>query len=190
MKRHILVIALTCAAALLWYGPSKDASSASAAADTQKAFFKNLKKLCGKRFAGETVFPLDKDHPLAGKRLVMSVETCREKEIRIPFHVGEDKSRTWVLTLTEAGLLFKHDHRHADGTPDTITMYGGLAAPSGTRYLQSFPADAETIKLIPEAETNVWTLQIDLEKQQFMYYLERHKQPRYKALFNLKALPK
>jgi hypothetical protein len=114
----------------------------------------------------------------------------RSRWIRIPFHVGEDKSRTWILTLTDAGLLFKHDHRHADGTPDKITMYGGLAAPSGTQYTQSFPADAETAKLIPEAATNVWTLQINPEKQQFMYYLERHKEPRYKALFNLKALPK
>ena len=190
MKRQILVIALTCAAALLLCGPPRDASSTSAQADTHKAFFANLKRLCGQRLEGETVFPLDKDHPLAGKKLVMFVETCREKEVRIPFHVGEDKSRTWVLTLTDAGLLFKHDHRHADGTPDKITMYGGLAAPAGTQYMQSFPADGETIKLIPEAETNVWTLRIDLEKQHFMYYLERHKQPRYKALFNLKALPK
>lgn len=189
MKGYISLIALTCAALFLW-APSKDASSTFAQANTQKAFFKNLKKLCGKRFAGETVFPLDKDHPLAGKRLVMFVETCGEKEIRIPFHVGEDRSRTWVLTVTDAGLLFKHDHRHADGTPDRITMYGGLATPAGTKYLQSFPADDETIKLIPEAGTNVWTLEIDRKKQRFMYYLERHKQPRYKALFNLKALPK
>ncbi len=159
-------------------------------AGTEVAFFENLKKLCGQQFTGETVFPQDENHPLAGKKLVMSVETCREKEIRIPFHVGEDKSRTWVLTLTDAGLLFKHDHRHADGTPDAITMYGGLAAPSGTQHMQSFPADAETAKLIPEAATNVWTLQINPEKQQFTYYLERQKQPRYKALFNLKALSK
>ena len=190
MKRHILVIALLCATVMHLWNPSKDASTASTQAETQRAFFENLKKLCGQQFEGETVFPHDKNHPLAGKRLVMSVETCREKEIRIPFHVGEDKSRTWVLTLTAEGLLFKHDHRHADGTPDEITLYGGLAAPSGTQYMQSFPADAETAKLIPEAATNVWTLEIKAEKQQFIYYLERHKEPRYKALFNLKARPK
>ena len=158
-------------------------------AATQRAFFENVKKLCGQRFEGETVFPLDKNHPLAGKRLVMSVEKCGEDEIRIPFHVGEDKSRTWVLTLTDEGLLLKHDHRHADGTPDEVTMYGGLAAPSGTQNAQSFPADAGTAKLIPEAATNVWTLQIIPEKRQFVYQLERHKEPRYKALFNLRALP-
>jgi hypothetical protein len=190
MKRHILVIALLCAAAMLLWNPSKDASSVSAQAETQRAFFENLRRLCGQQFEGATVFPHDKDHPLAGKRLIMSIETCRGKEIRIPFHVGEDKSRTWILTLTDEGLLFKHDHRHADGTPDKVTMYGGLAAPSGTQYMQSFPADAETAKLIPEAATNVWTLQINPEKQQFIYYLERHKESRYRALFNLKVLSK
>lgn len=56
--------------------------------------------------------------------------------------------------------------------------------------MQSFPADAETTELIPEAATNVWTLQIDPEKKQFVYYLERQKKPRYKAWFNLKPLSK
>ena len=190
MKRHILVTALLCVAVTLLWTMPKDTSAASTQAETQRAFFENLKKLCGQQFEGETVFPPDKEHPLAGKRLLMSVETCREKEIRIPFRVGEDKSRTWVLTLTEKGLLFKHDHRHADGTPDKITMYGGLATPGGTPYLQRFPADAETAKLIPEAVTNVWTLQIIPEKQQFTYYLERHDKLRYRALFNLRALSK
>lgn len=189
MKRHTLVFALPCAAVMLLWSPSKDAGASPARARTQRAFFENLKRLCGQRFEGETVFPPDKDHPLAGKRLVMHVETCRGEEIRIPFHVGEDKSRTWVLTLTGGGLLFKHDHRHADGTPDKVSMYGGLAAPGGTPHRQSFPADAGTAKLIPEAATNVWTLELNTEERQFSYYLERHKQPRYKAVFDLKPRP-
>ena len=117
---------------------------------------------------------------------MMFVESCSERELRIPFQVGEDKSRTWILTLTDKGLLFKHDHRHPDGTPDKITMYGGWADASGSPYLQRFPADADTAKLIPEAVTNVWTLQIIPDKQQFTYSLERHAQPRYKASFSLK----
>lgn len=158
-------------------------------ADTQKAFFQNLKKLCGHRFAGETQFPPDPNHPLAGKKLVMSVDSCSDRELRIPFLVGEDKSRTWILTLSEKGLLFKHDHRHPDGTPDKITMYGGWAAEGGTAHLQRFPADADTAKLIPEATTNVWTLEIIREKEQFTYYLERNNEPRYRAVFSLKPLP-
>lgn len=188
MKRNILVSALLCISTLFLWNPPKEASAESADRETQKAFFENLKKLCGKRFQGETVFPADKNHALVGKRLVMSVESCSEKEIRIPFRVDEDKSRTWVLTLKKEGLLFKHDHRHPDGTPDAITMYGGRAASDGTQYLQNFPADAETARLITETATNLWTLQIIPEKEQFIYSLERHKEPRYKAVFNLKAL--
>jgi hypothetical protein len=67
-------------------------------------------------------------------------------------------------------------------------MYGGWAGANGTNHLQHFPADADTVKLIPEAATNVWTLQIIPEKQQFMYYLERNNQPRYRASFDMKNL--
>ncbi|MBA3243309.1 MAG: hypothetical protein H0T60_18970 [Acidobacteria bacterium] len=151
----------------------------------QKAFFKNMKKLCGRKFEGATDFPPDPSHPLAGKRLVMHVETCGEREIRIPFSVGEDRSRTWVLTMTTGGLLFKHDHRHEDGTPDRVTNYGGLASRDGTVREQRFAADAFTAGLIPEAKTNVWTMQIDEAKKRFTYYLERDGAPRYRAYFNL-----
>lgn len=188
MKRLILVMALLT----LVFAPvrtrSKETSTRTPQLETQKAFFNNMKKMCGEQFAGETDFPQNADHPLVGKKLVMSVGSCTGKEIRIPFQVGEDKSRTWILTLGEKGLLFKHDHRHPDGTPDRITMYGGWAAANGTAHLQRFPADPDTVKLIPEAATNVWTLQIIPEKQQFMYYLERNNQPRYRAYFNLKTL--
>ena len=159
---------------------------AHAEADSQKAFFANLKKLCGQQFEGETKFPEDPQHPLVGKKLLMSVASCTENELRIPFQVGEDKSRTWILTLTDKGLLFKHDHRHEDGTPDKITMYGGWAAVGGTAQAQRFPADADTTKLIPEAVTNVWKLEINPETRQFTYSLERHGKPRYEAVFNLK----
>lgn len=152
----------------------------------QKAFFKNVKKLCGRKFEGATDFPAgDPSHPLMGKRLVMHVETCGEREIRIPFRVGADRSRTWVLTMTSAGLLFKHDHRHADGTPDRVTNYGGLASGDGTAREQRFAADAFTAALIPEAKTNVWTMRIDEGQKRFTYYLERDGAPRYRAYFDL-----
>ena len=43
-------------------------------ADTKKAFFKTLKKMWGV-VSGETQFPPDPNHPLAGKKLVMSVDS-------------------------------------------------------------------------------------------------------------------
>jgi hypothetical protein len=157
-------------------------SSASLQVEAQQAFFENSKKLCGQEFEGETVFPTDTNHPMVGKKLIVHVETCGNREIRMPFYVADDKSRTWVLTMTNNGLQLKHDHRHSDGTPDRITYYGGLATASGTPLRQSFPADAATAKLIPEATTNVWTLELVPEKEQLIYYLERNGQPRYKAV--------
>ena len=56
---------------------------------------------------------------------VMHVRQCSDREIRIPFHVGENRSRTWVVTRTPQGLRLKHDHRHEDGTEDRVTQYGG-----------------------------------------------------------------
>jgi hypothetical protein len=46
----------------------------------------------------------------------------------------------------------------------------------------------QTAKLIPEAATNVWTLEIDPEKRQLIYFLERHGEPRYRAVFEEERL--
>ena len=162
--------------------------SAPAEAGAATLFFQNVRKLCGQRFEGATEFPRDDpNHPLAGKKLIISIEQCSEDEIRIPLQAGEDKSRTWILTLHGNRLLLKHDHRHADGTPDKVTMYGGWAT-EGDANRQRFAVDEETARLIPEASTNVWTLEVDAAKEQFVYALERNGQPRYKAVFSLKAM--
>ena len=85
---------------------------------------------CGKAYVGRVVAnqpaPTTPD-AFDNKMLVMHVRGCDQPEqrIEIPFHVGEDRSRTWVLTRTAGGLRLKHDHRHADGSPDAVTMYGG-----------------------------------------------------------------
>jgi hypothetical protein len=182
---RLIVLALT-----VFASGSALASASPAPVDAGAAtlFFQNVRKLCGQHFEGATEFPLDEPgHPLAGKKLIISIEQCSDSEIRIPLQAGEDKSRTWILTLRAGRLLLKHDHRHPDGTPDKVTMYGGWAA-EGDANRQRFPADSETAKLIPEAATNIWTLEIDPAKEQLIYALERHGQPRYKAVFRLKTL--
>lgn len=153
--------------------------------ETQAAFLSKLSALCGKTFEGVAVFPDDPAEPFKNQRLLMYVQTCKDGEWRIPFLVGEDKSRTWVLTVTPEGLLFKHDHRHADGTPDEVTNYGGLAAPGGSAFRQSFPADGFTAKLLPAAATNEWTLRLSEDGKQFSYILKRHGEMRFQADFNL-----
>jgi hypothetical protein len=162
-------------------------SNASTSADTssvhepQAMFFEQIRSMCGARFEGQSSFPDDPEDSFYGVPLVAVVESCEEQEIRIPFHVGKDTSRTWILTRTPAGLELKHDHRHEDGTPDEITMYGGTATEPGTATSQSFPADNDTAGLIPEAATNEWFLTLTNEGRTLTYYLERHSAPRFKA---------
>jgi hypothetical protein len=155
------------------------------------AFLEKVRALCGQRFEGVTEFTSTANDSFRGARLVMSVDTCAENEIRIAFDVGEDRSRTWILTRHGDRLLFKHDHRKPDGSPDEITMYGGWAAEGASATVVRFPADGETAKLIPAAATNVWTLEIDEGAKRFVYYLERDGKPRYRAVFDLsKPVPR
>ena len=115
----------------------------------------------------------------------MHVQACSDTTIRIPFHVGEDKSRTWVIRKMEKGLQLKHDHRHEDGTPDEITMYGGIALSSDNASEMRFPADAHTAQLIPAASTNEWTLLLSPDGKTFSYILKRDNQLRFRADFDL-----
>jgi hypothetical protein len=150
--------------------------------EKQDMFFEQLKSLCGARYEGESVFPEDPGDDWRDQLLVVVIETCNADEIRIPLAVGQDHSRTWVLKKTNDGLQLKHDHRHEDGTPDEVTLYGGTATSAGTGTAQSFPADAYTADLIPDAATNEWFLSLSDDNNKMTYYLERHNKPRFKAV--------
>src|SRR3990170_4674639 len=63
-------------------------------------------------FAGRLTESNASDSAFARSRVVMHVRECSPGEVRIPLHVGEDRSRTWVITPTGSGLRLKHDHRH------------------------------------------------------------------------------
>ncbi|MDO6390540.1 hypothetical protein Q4E40_10420 [Pontibacter sp. BT731] len=158
---------------------------ASPVTATQQAFFNELSKLCGKSFRGKAVFPADGKDPFAGKELTMHVRECSDGVIRIPFHVGKDKSRTWVITQMEEGLQLKHDHRHEDGTPDEVTMYGGIALDTDDASTMRFPADAFTAELIPAASTNEWNIVLSPDGKTFSYILKRDNQLRFHADFDL-----
>ncbi|GMU56525.1 MAG: hypothetical protein AMXMBFR33_56710 [Candidatus Xenobia bacterium] len=148
------------------------------------AFFERWRALDGRTFEGRMVYPTDRpDHEMAGKPMLLRVQVVSAEEIRIPFQVGEDASRTWILRQTVDGLLLKHDHRLADGSPDPVTMYGGLALPGGLGLVQIFPADRETAAMLPEASSNAWCLEFSPDGQRLTYTLERHQQPRFQAVF-------
>lgn len=137
-----------------------------------QVFWENLQKHCGKSYEGKITNGGREGDGFTGKRLVMQVLTCSDKEIRIPFYVGDDKSRTWVLTKNKKNIIrLKHDHRHQDGTEDKVTQYGGDSPNVGFKNLQMFPADSETAKRIPYASTNIWW--ISLEENNFTYNLRK-----------------
>ena len=147
--------------------------------DPADAFLAAIRQHCGQAFSGRIVAndPAPASDPMAGQTLVMHVRDCGPTEVRIPFHVGDDRSRTWVLTRTAAGLRLKHDHRHADGSPDAVTMYGGDTIAAGTATRQEFPVDAESRAMferqnLPASLTNVWAMEIE-PGHHFRYELTR-----------------
>jgi hypothetical protein len=157
-----------------------------APAAPQDAFWAGLQSLCDKAFTGRVTEDSVTDSPFRGKELTMHVRSCTPTEIRVPFHVGEDRSRTWVLTRTDGGLRLKHDHRHEDGTPDPVTQYGGDTRDAGTATRQEFHADAHTASLIPAARTNVWTVEVAPAAATFAYALRREgTDRRFRAEFDL-----
>ncbi|MGB5689820.1 MAG: hypothetical protein WBM45_11130, partial [Woeseiaceae bacterium] len=85
------------------------------------AFFSAISELCGKAFPGTVTVDNDSSDTFANKQLIMHVRRCDDAQLQIPFHVGDDASRTWLITKTGSGLSLKHDHRHSDGTEDTLT---------------------------------------------------------------------
>jgi hypothetical protein len=138
----------------------------------QAEFWANLQQLCGNAYEGELVTAPEGDATFAGQRLVMHVSHCDVATVRIPFHVGENRSRTWVISRTEEGLRLKHDHRHEDGTDEQVTLYGGDTADEGTAQRQEFPADEFTAVIVAAARTNVWTLEV-VPGERFVYALRR-----------------
>lgn len=151
-----------------------------AAPDPADDFFARLSALCGQAFEGKIASPpAESDSDFAGKALVMHVRECSADTIRIPFHVGEDRSRTWVVTRTAEGLRLKHDHRHEDGSEDRLTQYGGDSRGEGTASRQEFPADAFSKDMfvrenIPQSTTNVWAMEVEPGRL-FAYELRRPK---------------
>ena len=139
-------------------------------------WYSQLTSLCGRALEGRVVSTDAADASFVGQRLVMHVRQCTDEEIRIPFHVGDDRSRTWVISRTASGFRLKHDHRHEDGTSDALTMYVGDSRGAGTAVRQEFPADAESIAMFTAqgrsvSNSNVWAVEVG--EAIFAYELRR-----------------
>ena len=184
MRLHlILAIALACSACASTTKPAAPAD----------AFMAAIAQHCGKAYTGRIVAnepATNAPDAFTGKTLVMHVRGCDQSahRIEIPFHVGDDRSRTWVLTRTSGGLRLKHDHRHADGRPDAVTMYGGETGGPDSASRQVFPVDDESIAMfrregLNASLENTWAMEI--HPLLFAYELTRPNGRRFRVEFDL-----
>lgn len=162
-------------------------ASAVQESDAQQQFYLQLQGLCGKAFAGKILHDNAPSAAFSHKQLIMHVRECSDTQLKIPFHVGDDRSRTWVITRTATGLELKHDHRHRDGSHDKVTMYGGTTDNEGSAEWQSFPVDAFSIANfqqngLTQSVTNVWHLGVT--PAHFTYELTRENR-RFTVVFDL-----
>ena len=154
------------------------ATGPAAAPSPHDAFFANLTALCGQTFEGRVTTTDAADADFRAQRLIMHVRDCSADEIRIPFAVGDNRTRTWVITRTGTGLRLKHDHRDpVDGHTHTLHWYGGDTATAGTAERQEFPVDAESIALFNAnnaavSTTNVWAVEVHPGRS-YVYELSR-----------------
>lgn len=113
-----------------------------AAEEPQAMFWEALRTLCGQAFEGRLVsFDDSLDAAWLPERMVIHVRRCADDRIDVPLFVGEDRSRTWVLSRHQDFLRLKHDHRHSDGSEDSVTWYGGHTTDPGRSWRQVFPVD-------------------------------------------------
>lgn len=159
-------------ALLACHSPGKLPATAAGLQGNQKIFWQAMTQLCGNAYEGTVQAAPATDTVFKNKKLLMHVRGCNDKTIRIPFVVGDNLSRTWVFTKETDGLLLKHDHRHKDGTADSITFYGGKTSNSGTTTVQFFPADQQTTNMLPAAAGNVWWVEL-VPGKYFTYNLRR-----------------
>ena len=169
-KKTLLINALSLSSCLI------SLSVSAAPSQAQLQFFDQLKALCGKAFAGKTTMD-NQPSPAFSGNMVMHVRDCNDRQIQVPFVVGENRSRTWIITKTADGLQLQHQHKHEDGSDDQSTLYGGHTIKDGWPEAQSFPADDYSKDLFiktktPQSVGNTWHMYL-YPNESFSYRLSR-----------------
>ncbi|WP_323762953.1 hypothetical protein [Maricaulis sp.] len=140
------------------------------------SLFASLSQLCGQAFEGRVITDDPRDADWADQTLTLHVRECSATQIRMPMHVGDDRSRTFVLSRVSGGLQLKHDHRHEDGSEDVLSQYGGSTAEPPADGRAEFPADPFSRMLfdregIAVSMDNIWSM--TLTETSFTYGLDR-----------------
>ncbi len=169
------------------------------------SFLDALTSHCGMAYEGRLVSEDPRDADWQGKRMIAHWASCEDgAPVAIALHMedaeapgGWDRSRTWLIedpqqvlalnSAVEGPLVLRHDHRHADGKPDEVTMYGGTAQAGGSTLTGAidFPVDPATIALferegLDASTTNVWRIEVDpagMPDARFAYQLTRANDP-------------
>lgn len=136
-----------------------------------KGFIKQFERHVGYYYEGKIVQGASEGDGFTGQRLLMQVKSWDDREVKIPFFVGDDKSRTWIFSMSNNRIELKHDHRLEDGSPEEVTFYGGTSNNEGTAEMQMFPADTETCELIDYGCYNVWW--VTISDKTYTYNLRR-----------------
>lgn len=144
----------------------------------QDDFWQTLTELCGQAFEGRlTSYDEQIDASWLPERMVIHVRRCSDSTIEVPLFVGENRSRTWVLTRHDGYLRLKHDHRHEDGSEEAVTWYGGHTTEPGRSWRQTFPVDdySKALFLTHDLEGSVgnfWYMEVVADRH-FAYGLTR-----------------
>ncbi len=168
--------------------PAEDFSQAAPGlleSEQHQAFFNNLASLCGQSFQGDQIYRSHHGESWSDRAMIMYVTVCEDDHIHIPFHVDDDKSRTWMFLAEDGQLRFRHQHLHEDGTHEDGSMYGGYANDEGNAYVQYFPADEFSAGVIEDGGGNLWIVSIDENMTYFSYRLDRDGEKRFEIVFDL-----
>ena len=185
--RALLVALAVSAASWACGGASSDGDGRRAYdLDPQLLFWEELQGLCGAAYEGSVTVAVPPDSAFEEGPIRVHVASCDVAEVRMALTVGEDDSRTWLVSPTSVGLRLEHVHRHEDGTEAEVSGYGGETRGPGTETRQDFHADAYTADLVPVAAENVWTLEIHPDSA-LVYELRREgSERRFRLLFDLR----
>jgi hypothetical protein len=134
----------------------------------QDAFWRALETHCGNAYRGRVDDATSYYESAREGAAVMHFMECSEDRIHIPFHLGDNRSRNWILTRVDGTIRLKHDHRNPDGTEEEISQYGGDAPVPGLATRQIFPADEHTARILPERADNFWFF--DLVDEETLHY--------------------
>jgi hypothetical protein len=114
----------------------------------QDAFWENLQGLCEAAYPGVMLQVPEGDTQVdPDADLIVHFWQCGDEELRFPFHVDENRSRTWFFIRHADAIEIRHDHRHKDGTEEANTWYGASTLDEGTATRQEFVTERNGIRV-------------------------------------------